>query len=209
MEYLDYYDEDGNYLGFKSRDEVHSKGLWHNTIHCWLYDNEGNIYFQIRKDSNKFYTTASGHVLKGETIKEAFKREIKEEIGIDIDSSDASLISIVPWKMDKVKKDGTIFKDRAKAHVYIDLYEGNMQDFNFDLNEVLGLVKVNAKEALELFKNEKGKILVTLIKQEDKKIVITDKKVDFKDFLVNSHETALEKYGTILDKIIEITEDKQ
>lgn len=207
MEYLDYYDEEGNYLGFKSRDEVHKEGLWHNTIHCWLYDSEGNIYFQIRKDSEKFYTTASGHVLKGETIKDAFKREIYEEIGINIDSSDATLVDIVTWKMDKVKKDGSIFKDRAKANVYVDLFEDDINNFNFDLNEVLGLVKVNAKEALELFKKENGKINGLLIKQDnDNKIFTENKDVDFEDFLVNEHETAYGKYSVVLKKVIELTE---
>ena len=125
MEYLDYYDEDWNYLGYKSRDEVHKEGLWHNTVHCWLYEKDGSIYFQIRSDSHKFYTTASGHVLKGETIKEAFRREIKEEIGLDIDSSDATLVNIDVWKMDKLKN-AVLIKDRAKANIYIDLFEGNI-----------------------------------------------------------------------------------
>ena len=157
MKYLDYYDEDGNYLGYKSRDEVHKEGLWHNTVHCWLYEMDGSVYFQIRKDSGKFYTTASGHVLKGETIKDAFRREINEEIGLDIDSNDATLVDIVPWRMDKIKN-GSLFKDRAKANVYVDLFEGDLDSFKFDPNEVLGVVTVKAKDALNLFKNDKGEI---------------------------------------------------
>ncbi len=209
MEYLDYYDKQGNYLGSATREDIHTKGLWHNTVHCWLYDQEGNIYFQIRSDTKTYYTTASGHVLKGETIKEAFQREIKEEIGINIDASDATLVGIVPWQMEKVKKDGLIHKDNAKAHVYIDLYEGNMEDFHFDLNEVLGLVKVEAKDALKLFQEEKGSIPATIITMnESGKLKITNQEVQFNEFLVNDHETAITKYGAILNKIIEITHQK-
>lgn len=206
MEYLDYYDENGEYIGYKTREEVHSEGLWHKTVHCWLYDKEGNIYFQIRKDSKTFYTTASGHVLKGETIKDAFKREIKEEIGIDIDSQDATLAGIVPWKMDKVKKDGSIFKDRAFANVYVDLFEDDINKFNFDENEVLGLVRVNAKDALILFKKEEGNIPALIIKQDNNKIVTENRNVDFNEFLVNEHETAYGKYSDVLKKVIELTE---
>ncbi len=202
MEYLDYYDEEGNYLGYKTREDVHKEGLWHNTVHCWLYDNSGNVYFQIRKDSNTFYTTASGHVQKGETIKDAFKREIKEEIGIELDTKDAILVGIVPWKMDKVKKDGSIFKDRAKANVYIDCYSGDMTDFNFDEEEVTGVVKVNAKEALKLFEKESGTIQATIMSNNGK----VERDVDFSEFLVMPHETALGKYGEILNKVIEVTE---
>lgn len=207
MEYLDYYDENGNYLGFETRENVHKNALWHNTVHCWLYDEEGNVYFQIRKDTNTFYTTASGHVLKGETIKEAFKREIKEEIGLSIDTSDATLVGIVPFKMDKVKSDGSIFKDRAKANVYIDLFEGSIDDLSFDIEEVLGLVKVNAKETLDMFKNESGVIDATIITTEKEKNIETKKEVNLRDFLVNEGETAYNKYKDVLEKIIEMTKN--
>jgi 8-oxo-dGTP pyrophosphatase MutT (NUDIX family) len=205
MEYLDYYDEEGNYLGFKSRDEVHKEGLWHNTVHCWLYDESGKIYFQIRKDLGTFYTTASGHVLKGETIKEAFKREIFEEIGVEIDSSDATLVDVVTWKMDKVKKDGSIFKDRAKANVYVDLYEDDINKFNFDLNEVLGLVKVSARDALSLFEIGTGTIPAEIITKENGNIKVERREVDANEFLVNEHENLYDKYSDVLKKVIELT----
>lgn len=204
MEYLDYYDEDGNYLGYKTRDEVHKEGLWHNTVHCWLYENDGSIYFQIRSSSHKFYTTASGHVLKGETIQEAFRREIKEEIGLDIDSSDATLVDIVPWKMDKMKN-GILFKDRAKANVYVDLFEGNIDNLKFDPNEVLGVVKVKAKNALELFKKGKGEIPAIIITTKDNKNIRENRMVTIGDFLVMKDENAYDKYKDVLNKIIEIT----
>lgn len=206
MEYLDYYNEDGEYIGYKSREDVHREGLWHKTVHCWLYDKEGNIYFQIRKDSNRFYTTASGHVLKGETVKDAFKREIKEEIGLNIDSRDASLVRIVTWKMDKIKKDGTVFKDRAWANVYVDLFEDDINKFNFDKNEVLGLVRVNAKDTLNLFEKGEGNVSAFIIKQDGNNIITENRNVNFDEFEVMEHETAYEKYSEVLKKVIEITE---
>lgn len=205
MEYLDTYDENKNFLGKQPRDYVHQNGLWHNTVHCWLYDNTGNIYFQIRSDEKTFYTTASGHVLAGETVKQAFGREIKEEIGVNIDYENADLVNIVTWKMDKQKADGTMFKDRAFANVYVHEYKGDYREFNFD-SEVDGVVKVNAKQALELFKNGAGKINAEIITTENGKNVQTERKVDFNEFLVNKHETAIGKYGDILNKVISITD---
>ena len=41
MEYLDFYDENRNYLGKETREVVHKNALWHNTVHCWLYDDLG------------------------------------------------------------------------------------------------------------------------------------------------------------------------
>lgn len=54
MEYLDTYDEQGNFIKKEDRKIVHELGLWHNTVHCWLYDKLGNIYFQIRSDEKNF-----------------------------------------------------------------------------------------------------------------------------------------------------------
>lgn len=205
MEYLDTYDENKKYLGRQSRDYVHENALWHNTIHCWLYDKQGNIYFQIRTDSKTFYTTASGHVSAGETIKEAFGREIREEIGIDIEHTNATLVDVVMYRLDKTKPDGTIFRDRAFANVYVCEFNEDINSFNFDPNELDGLVKVNAKEALELLKNEDGDIQAEVITNKNGAGIVENKRVYFKDFLVNEHETAIEKYGAILDKVIELT----
>ena len=201
MEYLDIYDENKNYLGKYSREYVHQNALWHNTVHCWLYDAYGNVYFQIRKEEEKLYTTASGHVLSGETIKEAFGREVKEEIGINIPYEDAIFIDTHEYKADKIKKDGTIFKDRAFVNVYGYLYANEDTDFKFDLSEVDGLVKISAKEALKLFDKENKEVLAEVINQDNK----YSKNIKYEDFLVVGKETPMEKYGDILNKIVELT----
>lgn len=205
MEYLDIYDENQNYLGKEERSIVHRDALWHKTVHCWLYDNQGNVYFQIRKDEGKLYTTASGHVLAGETVKQGFGREIQEEIGIKINCEEASLVNINKFVIDLVKKDGSLYRDRAFSNVYVYQYDGNSTDFNFDENELQGLVKVNAEEAMELFKNEQGKINGTVIKKSNNTNVAENKEILFEDFLVNEGETAVGKYGDILNKVIELT----
>lgn len=199
MEYLDYYDENHQYLGTESRDIIHTNGLWHNTVHCWLYDKLGNIYFQVRKDDGKLYTSASGHVSAGETIEEAFGREIKEEIGIDINYKQAKLIDTVIWKMDKIRSDGSNYSDRAFANVSVCLIDDQEYTFSFDENEVTGLVKVGVKDTLKLFKNEITEVTGELIlenNQREKRDLIVN------DFLVQSHEMALTKYQKILESII-------
>ena len=205
IEYLDIYDENQNYLGKETRDNVHHNALWHKTVHCWLYDKDGNIYFQIRHDSGTFYTTASGHVLAGETVKEAFGREIKEEIGIILDYEKADLVNIVPFIMDKVKKDGSVFRDRAFANVFIYQLNSNELSFNFDPHEVDGLAKMNAKQVLDLLETEKGAIKASIIKTENSSIIQEETSVKIDNFLVNAGETANGKYGYVLKTVIEKT----
>ena len=205
MEYLDIYDEKGNFLGKEERSIVHRDALWHKTIHCWLYDKDGNVFFQRRAEEGTLYTTASGHLQAGESLEDGFHREIKEEIGISVDASDAECVEVIPFVMDRENKDGTMFRDRAFAHIYVDLYEGNYQDFKLDSNEVSGIVLVNAKEAFELFQKANGCITGTVLTEENGVIVSKKQEINFSDFLVNQHETALGKYGQVLQKIIEIT----
>ena len=201
MEYLDIYDENGNYIGKEDRKIVHEKGIWHKTVHCWLYDKNGNVFYQIRHDRKTLYTTASGHIAAGETIQEGFKREIKEEIGIDLNTENATLVDVVPFKMDKIKTDGTICQDRAFANVYVNVYDGDYKDFNFDPEEVDGLVLVNAKNTLKLFNKGTGYIRGKVIKKDK----VINKNIKISDFLINDGETLITKYGDILKKVIEIT----
>lgn len=205
MELLDIYDENGNYLGTEDRKVVHKDALWHKTVHAWLYDKDGNVYFQIRADEGTLYTTASGHLQAGDTVEEAFAREIFEEIGLKIDASDAIKVDIVKFVLDRENKDGSMFRDRAFANIYLDDFEDSVTEFNFDPNEVKGVVKVKASDALELFSKEDGSIKGIEITQENGKIISKDRVLEMKDFLVNKGETALGKYGDVLRKIIEIT----
>lgn len=205
MEYLDVYDEEKNFIGKYSREYVHQNALWHNTVHCWLYDKDGNIYFQLRKDEGKMYTTASGHVLSGETIKEAFGREVKEEIGIDVLYDMAVLVDVFVFKMDKEKSDGSIFRDRAFSNVYVCSYDGNELDFNFDLEEVSGVVKVLASDVLKLFNDSVTELSSIVIENIDNKNISSCKTITKKDFLLNKGENLIDKYGAVLEKVVNLT----
>lgn len=197
MEYLDVYNENHEMIGTYSRDEVHAQGMWHNTIHCWLYDNEGNVYFQVRSDDNKLYTTASGHVQAGETLNEAFGREVKEEIGIEINFEEAELVKINHWKMDK-EKNGKITKDRAFSHIYILNIKKEPKEFNFSDGEVNGVVKLNCDEVLNLFKDETDEIHGIYIDDGNNHI---EKDFTINDFLLWAGEIAMKKYGYIMEAI--------
>lgn len=197
MEKLDIYDEYMNKIGTESRDTVHQNGLWHKTVHCWMYDDNGNVYFQIRADSGKLYTTASGHVLAGETVRDAFHREIFEEIGVDTDVSNAIALQVVFWRQDKPEKN---WSDRAFAHVYMNKLQLDFTEFHFQPSEVEGLVRINARDCLDLLMDKKTKVSATKIKSDGVETV----EISTKDFLTAPNETAIIKYGYVLQSIIQI-----
>lgn len=197
MEYLDVYNENHEIIGTYPRDVVHEEGMWHNTIHCWLYDNEGNVYFQVRSDANKLYTTASGHVQAGETLKEAFGREVSEEIGIDVLYEKAELLNVVTWKMDK-EKNGKLIKDRAFANVYLLKLDNTNLKFDFSDHEVCGIAIINAHDTLEMFEEKISSVKGIFINDKNERIerVFTNE-----DFLLMPGETLIQKYGDILNAI--------
>lgn len=76
------------------RHEVHRRRLFHRAVHILVFNRAGEIYAQRRspaKDTypNRWTTSCSGHVDAGEAYDTAAVRELREELGITIESPDA------------------------------------------------------------------------------------------------------------------------
>jgi len=200
-EMLDYYDKEMNFIGSQTREVVHAKGLWHKTVHCWLYDELGRIYFQIRKDVEKLYTTASGHIQSGESIDDALKREILEETGLKIDVSNKELLSIDSWCMCS-EKCGVKKQDNVFANVFMCKINSRELKFYFDGVEVLGVVAINATDALNLFLKKSDKINGILFDNSGSRETV----LTLDNFLLCPGEIAILKYGRqakfVCDKIL-------
>ncbi|MDO5551189.1 MAG: NUDIX domain-containing protein [Lachnospiraceae bacterium] len=116
------YDDNGNEMGTSSREEAHRLGLWHEVVHCWMYCRIGGrvwIYFQQRahtkKDFPDFYDlTSTGHVDAGESHQEAVIREVREEVGVDMDPKRLTYLGSVKEEI----REGDFF-DREIGHVYL------------------------------------------------------------------------------------------
>lgn len=87
-------DEDGNVLGRILRGEAHNGcKVLHPVVHLHLFNSKGELYLQRRPDwkpiqPGKWDTAVGGHISYGETVEQAFKREVMEELGISV--SDAT-----------------------------------------------------------------------------------------------------------------------
>lgn len=81
-------DEEGNILSAATRGECHSGSmLLHPVVHLHVFNSEGQLYLQKRPDwkdiqPGKWDTAVGGHVDLGESIHEALRREVREELGI-------------------------------------------------------------------------------------------------------------------------------
>lgn len=162
-EYLDIFDDNMKHLGTASRDEVHAKGHWHQTFHCWIArQGEGAQYvlFQRRGPDKKLYPntldiTAAGHLLAGETPSDGI-RELTEELGIG-----ATIRDLVPLG---IRVDVAIIgsiTNREFCHTYLLRSDNALSGYNLQPDEVTGLVQMDVTDGLQLFSGGQNNVRVT------------------------------------------------
>ena len=152
MEQLKVFDENYTYVKDEGRDAIHREGLWHETFHCWLVD-EQFVYIQkrsaVKKDfPNLFDITAAGHILATETIEEGV-REVEEELGIAVDFSKLHAKGVV---RDRIELPD--FHDYEYANVF--LYESTFlpSDFSLQREEVESVHIVKREDFVQLSLNK-------------------------------------------------------
>lgn len=153
-ERFDIFDEHRVKTGTAARYEVHAKGLWHQTFHCWVLRREAGgewqILLQLRhqdKDTHpgKLDISCAGHLLAGEEPADGV-RELAEELGLCASVEDLELVGIIP-ENDTLEN---CWIDREFCHVF--LYEclKPLEDYCLQVSEVAGLYQVAAGAFMEL-----------------------------------------------------------
>lgn len=99
-ELIDILNADGVPLGKTAmKSKAHKMGLFHATVHIWLYTKEGELLIQkraVNKDTHPglWDTSVAGHIGAGELIIDSAIREVKEEIGLTITGKDLKKIGV-------------------------------------------------------------------------------------------------------------------
>jgi isopentenyldiphosphate isomerase len=201
-ELLSIYDENRNYLGVATRQDVHQYGHWHETFHCWFICNEKGtyyLYFQLRSEFKKDYPslldiTAAGHILAHEKIEDGV-REVKEETGIDVQFPNLIPLGIIPYQVSIEEKN---FFDKEFAHVFLFHYRLNMDCFKVQRDEVAGMVRASITDCYDLWFGDKTEIHIEgfRINQLGERVFV-DQMATEKDFV--PHEPNY--YRVIFDRI--------
>lgn len=203
-ELLKVFDHHGKHIGIATREKVQSKGLWHETFHCWFISKEEDKYFfhfQLRSAEKKDYSnlldiTAAGHINTEENVADGI-REVHEELGIDLALEDLIYIGCI---QDEIIQD--IIIDRELAHIFF--YNiPNPLNYTFQIEEVAGIMKVELALFEQLWFEKIDNIGATGI-VVDKKLrqIEVDSRVAKGDFLPHTN-AYISKVLIELKKIIE------
>lgn len=89
MEHVILVDTRDNIIGTMEKMEAHKKGELHRAFSILLFDDAGKMLLQ-KRSQNKYHSsglwtnTCCSHPLPGESLEEATRRRLKEEMGIDL-----------------------------------------------------------------------------------------------------------------------------
>ncbi|MAU31412.1 MAG: hydrolase [Flavobacteriaceae bacterium] len=160
-EFLEVYSPEGTKTGQKkSKSEIHRKGLFHSTVHVWIFTEEGNILIQKRSKKKELNpgvwdVSVAGHIKYNENIKKAAKRETLEETGVNINTKD--LLKIGVYRSINIHPKAI---DKEFLHTYILKIDENSIDLNHKNNEVDDLKFISIEEMESLIKKENNKIFI-------------------------------------------------
>ncbi|GAA0359518.1 NUDIX hydrolase [Bacillus horti] len=192
-EKLKFFNENMEYIGVESREEIHRQGLWHHTFHCWIVvQQEGKTYllFQkraaVKKDSpNLLDITAAGHILDNEEIEDGI-REVEEEIGLSLSIEQMVSLGIIRWDLTKGKH-----IDREFCYVYLYM-DQHFPKFTFQLEEVSGMYALELEHFRELIEEERENVTGYEIVDGS---IAKSQSLTYEDFVQNLkyHQEAIER----------------
>ncbi len=155
-EYLDIVTSTGEFTNKTAlKSDVHKNGWYHNTIHLWLYTDDGKILLQQRSRKKPIYpllwdVSVAGHVDAGESFKAAVIRETKEEISLELVPNDLKKISV---QLHESSYENGAILDNEFHHIYIAKLNVAVSKLVPQPNEVEALKLVSIAQFKQLLAN--------------------------------------------------------
>ena len=134
MEYIDIFDENNNPTGkVKEKQQAHEDGNFHRTAHVWIINDKNELLLQKRSASKKTHPncwdiSGAGHIKAGESVVDGAIRELKEELGVEVEEKDLQYIATI-----KSTKNP---KNMEFQYVYLLNCNKEIEEYIFEDNEV-------------------------------------------------------------------------
>ena len=146
-EKLDVYNKNKKKIGKtieRNPQERLGKGEYVIAVQCWIINSEGNILLTQRKSNKKHggkWEPTTGLVISGENSVQGIKRELLEEIGIDISETELKLCKEIIDEKNNVN----FLRD-----IYILKKDINLNTLSFKDGEVINAKYVSIDEFLNM-----------------------------------------------------------
>ena len=119
------------------KSEAHKKGWFHATAHIWFFTTDHQILLQKRALTKKVFPgiwdiSVAGHIGAGEKILQGAKREILEEIGLELQEKDLIKIGT---RIHQVSHTNGI-QDNEHHHVFIAELKTSVEKLTLQKEEV-------------------------------------------------------------------------
>jgi len=145
-EKLDIYDENKKKTGRvieRRENECINNNEFLLIVQCWIINAKNEILLtqrNLKKKSGGMWEATSGLVQAGENSIQGIKRELKEEIGIEIDNRELKLFK-------------TVKEEKRLRDVYISNKDINIGDIKFNDGEVINAKYVTIGEFRQMIDN--------------------------------------------------------
>lgn len=142
MEIWDILDESGKMTGGKIvRGEHLKEGEYHLAVHIWILNNNNEFLIQRRSNNIKhmpgIWATTGGSAISGEDSITSALREVKEELGIDLDNSKMKMLMRVKRK-------------EHFADVWITKHNVSLDDLDIQVEEVSDVKWITKEELVDM-----------------------------------------------------------
>ena len=161
MELIEIVDKNGNLTGqIMDKEEAHDKNLLHNEVAVFIINDKKQILLQKRSANKRFnpnkWGLCAGHVDAGESLESAALRELKEEVGIDIDMDELKQFTKREFTIGHTNSHITYFyfiKSNLNEDDFIIQKEELSEVKWFDIDEVVKIIK--SKDNSTVFKDDR------------------------------------------------------
>ncbi|GAF20920.1 Nudix hydrolase YfcD [Bacillus sp. JCM 19047] len=187
-EMISYFTHAKKPLGSTSREQIHQNGLWHETFHLWMINNnnrEPQIYLQLRSQTKKdfpnlFDITAAGHLHSKETTLDGL-REVEEELGIALSSDD---IYFIGQFLDRIHTKP--FLDNEIASSYVHFTSQLIESFSLQKEEVAGMVAIPFHQFKEVCFGLSNSMVASGYKEEGNQRIALEYEITLDDLVPHS-----------------------
>lgn len=119
-EYLDLVNEQDEVIGRKLRSEVYAEGLSNfRVVNAFIVNAEGKLWLPRRVPNKRIFPlcldmSMGGHVESGESYDQAFARETKEELSIDVGATSWRILGHLTPQDDEVSAFMNVYEMRSE-----------------------------------------------------------------------------------------------